>query len=160
MDLFKLEPGLAVWTWIVFGLLLFILWKYLIPSLMKGVKDREKLISDAVDNAAKIEARLAEIEEEHAEIMKRTKEQADEILRKTREEAEVVRKRLLEKADEEARQVVELAKERMAEERAAMLEALRLELADFICDSSEKLIGRSFVSEKDREWTKELARTL
>lgn len=160
MELFAIEPGLAIWTWLSFGLLFFILWKFLLPSLLKSIRDREKTIAGAVDNAREIQERLDEIKKEEAEILEKARTQADEILSDTRKEAEVLESRLLAKAEEEAEAIVSQAKIKAAEEREVLLQALQEELADFVCDASEKVTGVSFTSEKDRKMVKEMAQTL
>lgn len=160
MELFTLDPGLAIWTWIAFGILFSILWKFVYPSLMENIKNRENLIAKSIDDAAEIEKRLEGIKKEQSEIIKKARAEADGTLRKTRKEAKVLKQKLLGKAEEEASEIVVRARDRMAEEREALLQSLREELADFVCDTSEKIIGRSFTSEKDQEWARELAKTL
>ena len=54
MALFKIDPGLAIWTWIVFGALLFLLQRYVFPNLLRSVRNREATIARSVDNAARI----------------------------------------------------------------------------------------------------------
>ncbi len=160
MELFAIEPGLAIWTWLSFGLLFFILWKFLLPSLLKSIRDREKTIAGAVDNAREIQERLDEIKKEEAEILVKARTQADKVLSDTRKEAEVLKSRLLAKAEEEAEAIVSRAKIKAVEEREVLLQALQEELADFVCDASEKVTGVSFTSEKDRKMVKEMAQTL
>ncbi|MBN2739033.1 MAG: F0F1 ATP synthase subunit B [Spirochaetales bacterium] len=153
MGLFNIDPGLAIWTWITFGILFVLLSKFAFPSLLKTIKDREKKISDSIDNADRIEKQLARIEKEHKEIIRRSHNEADEILRKTRKEAEQIRKTMLEKAEAEAQSVLDQAKQKIAEEREATIESIRSELALLVCNTAEKVIGRSFVSKEDQEWT-------
>lgn len=160
MELFSLEPGLAIWTWISFGLLFFILWKFVFPGLLGSIKEREKKIAGAVDKAEEIENRLVEIEKEHKEIIAGARSEADGILRKTREESEVLRKKLLKKAEDEAQTMLAEARMKIAAERTAAIESIRSELADFVCDTSEKIIGTGFVEEKERDWARELVESL
>ncbi len=160
MELFAIEPGLAVWTWISFGLLFFILWKYVLPPIVKGLKEREKSIAGAVDNAREIEERLEGIKKEEAAILDKARAQADKMLGDTRKEADLLKKRLVEKAEEEASAIVAKARIRAAEEREVLLQALQEELADFVCETSEKVTGVSFTSDKDRKMVRELAKEL
>ena len=160
MELFRLEPGLAVWTWIAFGILFLILWKFVLPPLIGNIKRREQLIAKSVTDAEKIEERLRKMDGEYAEIIKKAKAEADTILLDTRKESEQLRKKLIEKAEEEAAGVMERTKEKIKEEREVMLRSLEEQIAGFVCDASEKIIGTSFTTEKDREWTKELAKSL
>ena len=160
MDLFKLDPGLFLWTWITFGLLLLLLWKFVFPGLFGAINSREKKIKESVNKAEKIEQRLAEIESEHAGIMQKAHEDADEILRKTRIDAEVLRKKLLEKAEQDLEALHEQAAAAIADERAAAVEAVRAEMAELVCAASQKLVEQSFSTEDDRQRVMELIKTL
>jgi F-type H+-transporting ATPase subunit b len=157
MDLFKLDPGLAIWTWVSFAILFFLLSRFLFPSLMKSIKARERMIADAVDHASEIESRLAAIGEERERILKQAQSEANEILRKTRNDAEILRQSLLGKAEAEAQGVIEHSRQKIAEERQLMVNGLRQELAAFVCDSAEQVVGTSFVGETDRKWSREMA---
>ncbi len=160
MELFKLDPGLAIWTWISFGILLLILWKFVFPSLIGNIKEREKLIAKSVDNADEIQKRLDEINKEYAVIIKRARSEADGILLETRKESDVLKKKLLLKAEQEASDIVEKTKDKMLEERDSLILSLQNEIADFVCDVSAKIVDTSFTSDKDREWALELAKSL
>lgn len=156
MDLFKIDPGLAIWTWISFGILFFLLSKFAFPSLMKNLKDRENMIADSVENAQRIEKQLSQIKKEHEEIIQRSKNEASEILRNSRKEAEQVRQTILEKADSEAKEYMEQAKLKIAEERVKAVQSIRSELTDFVCNTAEKVVDRAFIAREDKEWTREL----
>ena len=160
MDLFKLDPGLFLWTWVTFGLLLLLLWKFVFPGLFGAINSREKKIRESVNKAEKIEQRLAEIESEHAGIMRKAREDADEILRKTRTDAEVLRKKLLEKAEQDLEALHEQAAAAIADERAAAVEAVRAEMAELVCAASQKLVEHSFSTDDDRQRVMELIKTL
>jgi F-type H+-transporting ATPase subunit b len=160
MGIFNMDPGLAVWTWLAFGILFLILSKFVFPAVMKNIKTREEKIAESVDKASRIEERLKEIEEEHAELLKQSKVEADDLIKKTRTEAETLRKKLLADAEKEAEELITQAKMKISEERESVIQSMREEIADFVCDASEKLISRSFASEKDHDWARELADTL
>ncbi len=160
MDLFKIDPGLALWTWIVFGMTFAILWKYAFPQILNNIKTREAAIAKAVNNAAQIEQRLSAMEEEHAKVIKASKAQGNDILRQIREQAETLRKDLIQKAEDEAHTILVEAKIKIEDERAAMIQSIKGEIADFVCQTSEKVIGKSFVSGADRDWINELVETL
>ncbi len=160
MELFKLDPGLAIWTWIAFGILFLILWKFAFPALIGNIKDREKLIAKSVDNADEIQRRLEEINTEYAEIIKKARSEADKILLETRRDSDLLKNKLLVKAEDEAAVIISQTKEKMTEERESLLLSLQSEIADFVCDTSEKIVSSSFTSDKDREWALELAKLL
>ena len=160
MELFKLEPGLAIWTWISFGILFFILWKFVLPVIIGNIQKREDYIASAVDNSEKIETRLREIDEEREEILKRAGKEADDILHNARDNAEQLRQKLSREAEQEAENILARARKTADEEREAALRSLQKELADFICDASEKVVGMAFITDKERAWTRENVKTL
>lgn len=160
MELFKLEPGLAIWTWIAFGILFFLLWKFVIPALLGSIEKREEYIASSVDKAEMIDRRLKEIEEERSEILANAGKEADAFLLKTRGEAEVLRKSLVNRAEEEAAEILARARTEADREREAIIRALREDLTDFVCDASEKVAGSAFITERERELSRELVKAL
>lgn len=155
MGLFKIEPGLFIWTWITFGLLLLLLYKFVFPSLMEGIKQREKKIADSVDKAQEIENRLASMDSEYKKIIDKAAKDADSIMRKVREDAELLKKQLSAKARSEADLIIEEARNKIKAEREAALESMKIEIADFVCETAGKLAGRSLSGEQEKQWTLE-----
>ncbi len=160
MELFTLDPGLAIWTWISFGILFFILWKYLLPPLMVSMKKRELFIAESIDNADEIKKRLNDIKTEQTEIIEKAKQEADKIISKSREDAEIVKKKLIKNAEKDALVLIAQSKINAEEERELLLQKLQKELGIFICEASEKIIGTSFTGEMDRILAEKMAETL
>ncbi len=160
MDLFKLEPGLAIWTWISFAILFFILARYVVPMILKNLQEREDYIRSSVDKTAEVEARLREIEGERSEILKKAGTEADNLLLETRKRAEELRKTLTDEARGEAQKILAQAREQADRERQAMLEQLQDDLADFVCEASERVVRFSFTGDRERELTREMVREL
>ena len=156
MGIFSFEPGLAIWTWIAFGILLFVMSKYVFPVILSNLKDREKAISDSVDNAEAIKRRLQEIDKEHAARIAEAKKQSDSLIIEARKSADALKKELLEKADSEASQLLEEAKERINEERKIAMASIKEDITELVCSGSEKVIGHSFLAESDKKWTEGL----
>ena len=59
MKLLTPDLGLLFWTLLSFLVVLFILGKYAWPSIVKGLKDREKSITDSLATAEKVRAEIA-----------------------------------------------------------------------------------------------------
>ncbi|MDC7127249.1 MAG: ATP synthase F0 subunit B [Spirochaetales bacterium] len=160
MDLFKLEPGLAIWTWITFGILFFILARYVIPAILKNLQEREDYIHSSVDKTAEVEKRLKDMESERDEILKKAEVKADEMLLRIRQEGEELRQKLAKQAEKEASEILNQARIQAEQERGAMLESLKGELADIICSATEEVVGMTVVGEKEREISRELVNKL
>jgi len=160
MDLFRIEPGLMLWTWISFFILLFIMYKFVFPTLIQNIRDREKKISNSVDDAEQISKTRENIKDERAAVLKKAQTEGDAILRQMRNEADLLKKKLEKKAELDAADILKQAQEKAEEEKHIAIRQLKTELAEFVCDASERIIGRAFVKEEDQKWTKELAERL
>jgi len=160
MELFSLDPGLAIWTWITFGLLFLVLWKFVFPPILRTIADREAFIARGVDNARAAEEKLKQMEQEHRELIRKAREEADGLLREARTESDKLKERLLESARQEAREIVQEGRTAAEAERQALIASLKEEIAGLICDSSEKVVGRSFLDSDDRAWAREMAESL
>jgi F-type H+-transporting ATPase subunit b len=160
MDLFSLDPGLTIWTWISFGILVLILTKWVIPRVFQNLKDRQDVIARSIDNAAEIEARLAAIDHERQEILRQTRGEAEALLKKAREESEVLKRSLREEAEREAAGIVAQGKAKFAEDRQASIEALRAELADFVLVCAGTIVGSTLSGARERKWSRDLVKTL
>jgi len=157
MELFHIEPGLMIWTWISFAVLFLIMYKFVFPTLLGNIREREEQISNAVDDAEIIKKTREDIANERAAVIKKAQLDGDEILRRTREDAEALKKNLAGKAELNATEIIEEARKKGDEEKIIALQLLKKDLAAFVCETSEKIIGRSFTTEEDQKWTRELA---
>jgi len=160
MDLFRIEPGLILWTWISFFILLIIMYKFVFPTLIQNIRDREKKISNSVDDAEQIRKTRENLKGERAAVLKKAQNKGAEILRQMRKETDLLKKELEEKAELDAADILKQAQAKAEEEKHIAIRQLKTELAEFVCDTSERIIGRAFVKEEDQKWTRELAERL
>jgi ATP synthase F0 subunit b len=136
------------------------MYKFVFPTLIQNIKDREEKISKSVDDAEHISKTREEIEQERAAVLKKAQAEGDDILRNIRKDADLLKKSLEEKAELSASEILKQAQQKAEEENIIALQQLKAEIAEFVCDTSEKVIGRAFVKEEDQKWTRELAERL
>ena len=149
-----------IWTWISFLTLFAIMYKFVFPTLIQNIKEREEKISKSVDDAEHISKTRANMDHERADILKRAQAEGDELLRKMRKEADHLKKNLEQSAESSAAEILKQAQLKAEEEKIVARQQLKAELAEFVCETSEKIIGRAFIKEEDQKWTKELAQNL
>lgn len=160
MDLFRLDPGLAIWTWVTFGLLCFILAKWVLPPLLRSLENRERVIAKSVDDALALEERLKAVDQERLKVLAQAREQAESLLQDVRKQAEELRQNLLHQAAQEAEALIAQGRVRVADERREAIDALREELAEFALACAGTIVGTTLSGEKEREWARERARLL
>ena len=82
--LFTIDPGLFIWSIIIFLLVLFILKRYAWTPLLNFIDEREKEISDSLAMAESAKADLEQVREESEKILNEAKQDAKKILDETR----------------------------------------------------------------------------
>src|SRR5205823_12820665 len=81
---FAINPGLIIWTLIVFGILLVLLWRLAFPAIVRSVAARERRIQKQLDEAEKANAEAQRLLEEPKKQIAATRTAADNILGKSK----------------------------------------------------------------------------
>jgi len=137
---FSINPGLILWTVVVFGLLLALLWKFGWPAILKSVEDRERRIQQQLDEAERARAEAARLLEEHKRTLGNARGEAQAIIAHAQALGEKERQGILERA----------RKEIEAEKEKALL-ALRREAVDLSIAAASKLIEQNLDTAANRK---------
>jgi F-type H+-transporting ATPase subunit b len=151
----KLSPfagdlGNALWTLVIFGLVVFILGKYAWGPLLSSMQEREKFIADALAAAQRdreqAEARLAE----YTERLTSARGEATAIVDESRRDAEVVKRRIEEETQAEAARILERAKREIGIAKDTALKELYAASAQLSTDLASKVLQRE-INPQDHE---------
>lgn len=145
------QPGIGpiVWMTITFALLIWILGKFAWKPIMKGLKEREESIDEALNAANKAREEMKELQFSNEQLMKEAREERDVILREARQVKDKIIDEAREKANEEANRIIESAKETIEFEKMAALHEMKNELATLSIEIAEKII-REELTDKGR----------
>lgn len=149
--LLRLDPGMAIWTWIVFFILLFLLGKFAWRPILKSLDEREEKIKKSLDDADKATLALEEATERQNRIIEKAEKEAMAIVGKSREVAQNVASEIEEKSKVEAQRMVESAKNAISAEKEQAIAELRKDAAEIVIQASSKLIAKNLDDEKNRE---------
>ena len=113
MELVRVDPGLAIWTILVFVGLLVAL-KYLAwQPLLDGLKNRQDSIARSLDEAKGARQELERLHVESARILAEARKEAESIISRTRDDAARFRDELKGKAQSEAAGIVKNAEKQI-----------------------------------------------
>ncbi len=140
MELVQPGIGLIIWMTLSFAILLWILAKFAWKPIMKGLKEREDTIDEALNAANKARDEMKELKFSNEELLKEAKEQRDGILSDARKVKESIIEEAKEKANEEANRIVENAKESIQFEKLAAIHDMKNQLADLSIEIAEKIL--------------------
>jgi F-type H+-transporting ATPase subunit b len=145
------KPGLIIWTWITFLVVLVLLRKFAWGPLFKAVDDREKNIAQAIE-AAKLGRVEVEklLGEQKAAVTAAQKEAADAV-RKTQADLEKFREELMAKARKEGEDLKADARRTIEEERVKAVSEVRAEAVKLSIQVAEKLLGERLDDAKHQQ---------
>ena len=144
------DPGLFIWTIVTFLVLLALLAKFAWGPLLAALEERQSLIRQSLDDAAKAKADLERLNHEAAQIVQRARVDADGIIAQSRIDGDRLREELRQKARAEADHIVKSAERQIQLETSRALEQLRHEAVDLSVMIASKILQRN-VSKADNE---------
>jgi F-type H+-transporting ATPase subunit b len=110
-NLFAGDLGNAIWTLVIFGVLVLVLGKFAWGPILRTLQKREQFIRDSLEQARQDREEAAATLEEYTEKLQRCGEEAKALLSQGRREAEAARKQMLVEARQEANGVIDRARE-------------------------------------------------
>ncbi len=147
---FSLEPGLIVWTWIVFIALFLALRRWAWPALVRATEDRERRIQKQVEEAERANAEAKRLLEEHKAMVTGARAEAQDIVARAKAVAQKERDALLAKGHEEQERLLERARREITEERDKAMLALRREAVELSIAAASRVVEANLDSEANR----------
>lgn len=148
--LVRVDPGLFIWTILVFLTLLVLLRRYAWGPLLDALERRNKIIAGALDDADRARAELQRVQQDAAKLLAEARVEAGAIVTRTRADAERLREELRQKALADAAAVTKNAEQQIQYETARALRQIRDEAANLSIAVASKILRRE-VSPADNE---------
>lgn len=153
--MFGLDWKLFIAQLINFGIILFVLWKWVFRPVAKALTERANKIEASLAEAK----RIAEEKEtfdtwKNAEVSK-VRVEASQIITEARQEAEKTRQEILDKAKQEQAQILLQTQTKLEEEKQKALSEVKENIADMVVDATEKVIQAKLDPKKDYELIKQ-----
>ena len=150
MSLITPDFGLIFWMTLIFGIVLFLLWKFGFPAITDMVEKRTDRINRSLQDAREIEARMGQMVEEHARMLEEARKEQARILR----DATDTRNRILADAKEEAREeagkILAEARTEIEAEKEAALRDVRKEVAVLSVSIAEKILRKELADDGEQ----------
>jgi F-type H+-transporting ATPase subunit b len=142
--------GLMIWTLLLFGISMLVLWKLAFPRIAQALDRRQKAIEDSIDAADRTRHEADEILAEYRERLKEARGQADEIIDRARKTGEAHERRAKEDAVATREQLMEQTRRDIEVETRRAIDEIRREVADLTVLATEKLTRKSLTEEDQR----------
>ena len=143
MSLITPDFGLFFWMTVVFLVVLFILWKYGFPVIVKMVDERKAFIDESLKKAHEANERLANIQKEGESILQEAREKQAQILKEAAETRDAIVEKAQEKARAEGARLLDDAKAAIDQEKKAAIADIRKQVATLSVEIAEKVLRQN-----------------
>jgi F-type H+-transporting ATPase subunit b len=150
MSLITPDFGLFFWMTVVFLVVLFILWKYGFPVIVKMVDERKAFIDESLKKAHEANERLANIQKEGESILQEAREKQAQILREAAETRDAIVEKAQDKARSEGARLLDEAKAAIEQEKKAAIADIRQQVATLSVEIAEKVLKQNLKDDKSQ----------
>ncbi len=157
MVLLRVDPGLLIWLWITFGIVLIVLrltvWKRITGALDK----RSDRIASDIESARRAAEKARAAGVEYERTVKEGREEAARIIEAARAEAARLREDALQRSQQEAREARDRAQADIERAREDAERGLRGQVVSLSFTVAEALLQRSTDTADNRRFVEEFA---
>jgi F-type H+-transporting ATPase subunit b len=158
MQLLTPEFGLIIWTLLAFLIVLYILGKFAWPAIMKGLKDREKIIADSLATAERVKAEMKLLKSENEELLAQAREERALMLKEARQTKDKIISEARDQARLEASKILSEASVAIENQKMAAITDVKNQIGNMVIDVAEKVIRRELErKEKQERYIRQLA---
>ena len=150
MSLITPDFGLFFWMTVVFLVVLFFLWKYGFPVIVKMVEERKAFIDESLKKAHEANERLANIQKEGESILQEAREKQAQILREAAETRDAIVEKAQDKARSEGARLLDEAKAAIEQEKKAAIADIRQQVASLSVEIAEKVLRQNLKDDKSQ----------
>ena len=150
MEKLGIDVWQLFWQMVAFGILVFLLWKFLYKSILSMLDERRERIAQGMQDARKATEYAENIQQEMEQQRAETRKEGQAILAQANEMSEKLREEILEQAREDARKMLEKAKEEIEADRARSMAELEKQVASLAVAASESVLPEAIDEETHR----------
>lgn len=147
----KPDPGLILWTSVVFILVWVILGRMAFRPIQNALKERENSIQGALDEAKLAKEEMANLKAKNEELLNEAREERANILKEAKEAKDNIIKEAKDKAKDEAKKIVMEAKVEIDNQKMASITEVKNQMGAMIVDVTEQLLRKELSSETAQE---------
>jgi F-type H+-transporting ATPase subunit b len=149
------DVGLMIWTFLVFGISLYVLKKAVFPRLQEALDKRQHAIEESIDAAERTRQEADQLLAEYRERLQEARTQADEILTRARKAADATETTAVSDAKVKREELLEQAKRDIQAETRRAIQDIRNEVADLTILATEKVTRKTLTEDDQRKLVEE-----
>ncbi len=144
----KPDPGLFIWTVIIFFLFWTLVGKFAFKPITGAIKKRDAEIQDALDEARKARTEMESLKSSNEALLQEAREERGKILKEAKELKDSIVGEAQSKAKAEASKILADAKVEIDNQKNAAIAEVKNEAGKIALEIAEKVLKRELDSSK------------
>src|SRR5690242_16887506 len=141
--------GLMIWTLLLFGISMYILWKLAFPRISEALDRRQHAIEESIDHAERVRHEADELLAEDRERLRAARDQAQDIIERAGKSGEAREREALADAQAQRERLMEQTRRDIEAETRRAIQEIRREVADLTVTATEK-VTRKVLDDADQ----------
>jgi len=159
-ELLTLDPGMVVWTWLIFFVFLFVLRKYAWKPILDSIEEREASIKKTSEDARAASESLEAATAAQQEAISEGRRTAAATMDAARDAAAEAAEEMRRDAREASERMIADAQDEIGKQKEAAIEALRSEVGDLSVLVASKLLDADLDDDRNRQLVKDYTAAL
>jgi F-type H+-transporting ATPase subunit b len=156
--LVKPDLGLVIWMTLTFFIVMFVLGKYAWKPILKAVKTREDNIDNAISQAAKVQAEMAQLKNDNEALLTKAREERATMLKEAKDTKDKMINEAKDLAKTEANKIITDAQLAINHQKMAALTDIKNQVGNLVIEVSEKVLRKELGNKAEQEnYIKQLA---
>ncbi|NKB25231.1 MAG: F0F1 ATP synthase subunit B [Kiritimatiellae bacterium] len=151
---------MVLWTWVTFGLMAWVLYKFAWKPILAGLDKRETDIQKSIEDAEEITRKLAEIKGTQDSMIAEADEKAKELVDQSRKAAIEAARVIEKKAKDGSHIILENAQREIKAAQEKAEASLRKESVDLAISLAGKILDENLDTEKQQALANRLIKNL
>lgn len=154
----KPDPGLLIWTTIIFGLFWFIMSRYAFKPIAESLKKRESDIQSSLDEAKRAREEMSHLQAQNEILLAQAREERSIILKEAKDAKDEIIAEAKERANAEYKRKVESAMHDIENQKLAAMVAIKNQAGQLAVEIAEKLLRKELSNKAEQDaYAKSLA---
>ena len=160
MALLRVDPGLVLWLWITFGIVLVVLRLTVWKTITGGLDKRSQRIADELESARKAGEKAGTVQAEYEQTIRAGRAEAAQIIEAARADASRLKEHILATSQEEAKEMKERAAREIEKAQEDAEKALRGQVVSLSFSIADAILRRETATPDNRAFVEEFAEKL
>ena len=149
-SVFRPEPGLLIWSVLIFLIFWFVVGKVAFKPIANALKDREKSIQDALDKAKMAQEQMEKLNNENEKLLQSAREERGKILAEAKDLKNKIVTEAKDIAKIEANKIVAKAKSEIENEKDAAFADLKNKVGSMALVIAEKVLEKNLSNDNSQ----------